>query len=377
MPPRRRIKKGLEPNLYENNGYFKYRHPLTRKERGMGKDKKKAVAAARQLNAMLMDGQDLIERVLGSFNTNHTLTYVIDRYIDEYLPSKELKSSSKDAEIGRLNRLKKDLGQETLDKFSVRFCAEYLDENFMRTPYVKYRGTLKSLFEFSKRKGLYSGENPIDATEKKTRQANKKFRQRMTLDQYLSLRKASPEWLQNAMDFSLLTLQGLNEVVNAKFEHIDRETNRLRIIRKKTDKHDWAFLELDISPDFEDILNRSASSGIKSPFIIHHRPKRKNPDNTKEHWTQILPNYLGSELRRIRDSLEIFTIMPKEHRPTFHEIRALGAHLYDKHGFSDKEYVQPLMAHSDVEMTKHYQSGHEIKWNRVRAELSLEAIFRD
>jgi hypothetical protein len=43
----KRRKKGLEPNLYETNGYFRYRHPITKKVKGMGKNKKLANDAAR------------------------------------------------------------------------------------------------------------------------------------------------------------------------------------------------------------------------------------------------------------------------------------------------------------------------------------------
>ena len=134
-------------------------------------------------------------------------------------------------------------------------------------------------------------------------------------------------------------------------------------------------MQIEISPDIAKVIKRCRQSEIASPYLIHHRPKRKNPDKTKEHWTQILPNYLGAELRKIRDNLEVFQDIPRNQRPTFHEIRSLGSHLYDKQGYSDKEYVQPLMAHADLEMTKRYQSGHEIKWNKVKAELTLKDVF--
>ncbi|WP_365693010.1 tyrosine-type recombinase/integrase [Pseudomonas sp.] len=55
--------------------------------------------------------------------------------------------------------------------------------------------------------------------------------------------------------------------------------------------------------------------------------------------------------------------MPAGERPTFHEIRVLGAWLYEQQKFP-QEYIQALMGHSDEKMTKHYQEGHEE--NRVR-----------
>jgi hypothetical protein len=62
--------------------------------------------------------------------------------------------------------------------------------------------------------------------------------------------------------------------------------------------------------------------------------------------------------------------------PSFHEIRSLGSYLYSKAGFNNEEYVQPLMAHADVEMTKKYQSGHQITWTKVRADLDIKSILK-
>ena len=60
-------------------------------------------------------------------------------------------------------------------------------------------------------------------------------------------------------------------------------------------------------------------------------------------------------------------------RPTFHELRALGAWLYEQQGFP-QEYIQALMGHADVKMTEHYQAGHEpdsVVYQVVRADLAL------
>jgi len=378
MSPRKRVKKGLEPNLYETNGYYRYKHPVTKVWRGMGKNKKLANAAARQMNSENMPGQTLIQkfyvdRASGSLEFN--MEYLVDRYTLEFLPTKELKPDSLKGENGRLNRIKKDIGSTLLSDVTVKVCADYLDKNFTKSPYVKYRGTLVELFNFAKRKGDFSKDNPAVSTEKKIKQANKKTRQRMSIEQYKELNEIAPEWMKNAMDFAMITLQGRNEVVSAKFEHIDKERNTIKIIRKKTDKHEWAFLELDISPELGAIIKRCRNSGIVSPYIIHHKPVRRNPDNTKEHWSQILPGYLSSELQKVRDKIDLFTCLEKPERPTFHEIRSLGSHLYKKAGYSDEEYVQPLMAHADIAMTKKYQSGHEIEWTRVRADLKLGAVL--
>jgi hypothetical protein len=66
--------------------------------------------------------------------------------------------------------------------------------------------------------------------------------------------------------------------------------------------------------------------------------------------------------------------MPKEQRPTSHEIRSLGSWLYEKAGYS-QGYVQALMAYSDEKMMAYYQAGHEQKWMTVAVELSLKSIL--
>ena len=52
-------------NLYQNsNGYFVYKNPMGGHRYGMGKDRDKAVTAARVLNEQLADNTDLAEKVL-------------------------------------------------------------------------------------------------------------------------------------------------------------------------------------------------------------------------------------------------------------------------------------------------------------------------
>jgi len=61
-------------------------------------------------------------------------------------------------------------------------------------------------------------------------------------------------------------------------------------------------------------------------------------------------------------------------QPThLHEIRALGAWLYEQQGF-EQEYIQGLMGHADVKMTEHYQAGHgddAVVYMKVKADLKV------
>lgn len=81
----------------------------------------------------------------------------------------------------------------------------------------------------------------------------------------------------------------------------------------------------------------------------------------------------GLHRGQARDDSHAYDNVPAGERPTFHEIRALGAWLYEQQGFA-QEYIQGLMGHADVKMTEHYQSGHgdgEVIYMKVKADLNV------
>src|SRR5690554_1009968 len=354
MAPRRRLpkNKGLEPNLYPNTKggtiYFRYRHPITKEWFPMGSDRTAAQAAARQLNARLMQGQDLVGIVLGT--ANQTMAALIKRFREEHLPEKKLAASTQKIFEYRLNRIEKDLGPDLLETFDVQKTADYLDENFQRDAYVKHRSVLIELFRFAIMKGLYKGDNPAEITYAKSDYG--KERQRLTIQGYQAIynHENCPDWLRNAMELSLITLQGRNEICNAKFT--DVSDGIWRVVRQKTQEHDWAYLEIEVTPAIEAIIQRARRSDVISPYIIHRRPERIVKSREKSHWSQILPNFLSQTFREVRDATTHFKKMKPRERPTFHEIRALGAWLYEKQGFDRAGYVQQLMAHAAAKMTR-------------------------
>lgn len=103
-------------------------------------------------------------------------------------------------------------------------------------------------------------------------------------------------------------------------------------------------------------------SPIVSPHLIHYKPKsrRREQIDAKDHWTPVTPDYLAKEFSKARDTAHAYDHVPVGERPTFHEIRALGAWLYEQQKFP-QEYIQALMGHADEKMAKHYQEGHDEK----------------
>ncbi|MCX4025087.1 phage integrase Arm DNA-binding domain-containing protein [Endozoicomonas sp. SM1973] len=58
MASRPRKKKGLCPNLYEYKGGYRYKHPITKEWHPLGRDKPRAIKAARELNAILLPNHE-------------------------------------------------------------------------------------------------------------------------------------------------------------------------------------------------------------------------------------------------------------------------------------------------------------------------------
>lgn len=97
---------------------------------------------------------------------------------------------------------------------------------------------------------------------------------------------------------------------------------------------------------------------VASPFVVHRIPERQ-VKRSKEvsHPTQVAPDYLSRSFSAVRDKLGLCDKLAMDERPTFHEIRALAAHLFDQQGIDP----QGRMAHSDAKSTKIYTQNH-IDW---------------
>ena len=81
-----------------------------------------------------------------------------------------------------------------------------------------------------------------------------------------------------------------------------------------------------------------------------------------DHPFQFSSKQISREFSNLRDMLGICAELSKEQHPTFHEIRALSIHLFDKAGVDP----QSRAAHSDAKSTKIYKENN-VEWVRVPA----------
>src|SRR5690606_11522672 len=160
-----------------------------------------------------------------------------------------------------------------------------------------------------------------------------------TLEQFWEIHAKAESWMQLAMETALITLQGRAEVINMKFA--DYKDQVLKVIRQKSSKHEHSHLMIHC-PQLEEIITKARQSNVPSPYSSHRRPVRKVEAEGRDHWTKLTPNTFTAEFRKTRDKCECFKGMPREQRPTFHEIRALGSWLYKQQGYDNETYIQPL-----------------------------------
>ena len=125
----------------------------------------------------------------------------------------------------------------------------------------------------------------------------------------------------------------------------------------KSTKKEASHVAIPIGEVLKTIIEESRDN-VASPYVVHRIPDR-NVKRSKEvaHPTQVAPDYLSRSFSKLRDQLGLSDHLEMEERPTFHEIRALAAHLFDNQGIDP----QGRMAHSDAKSTKIYTQNH-IDW---------------
>lgn len=364
MPRRRRGKnKGLPPNLYYDltTTHYRFRNPENGKWHPMGKDRFKAISAAKQLNSLLMPGQDLIARVMG---TTITLDQYIDRFENVILPERALSKNTLYDYYNKFVKIRSELGEKQIDEISVKQIAEFL-ANFPPTQSNRYRSLLINIFKHALAEGLVP-ENPAAST---LNRKLKKKRSRLNLKGYRAIYNMADQWLKNAMDLGLQTLQRREDLCEMKFSDI--KGGYLYVIQKKTEKHGTAaYIKIQIDKPLQEVINQCRDA-VASPYIIHRLPTQINKSihqtKTKTHHTQVSPDYLTKAFSTARDECGYFDNLSTEEKPTFHEIRSLGIKLYEDAGID----AQSLAGHTDRAMTERYKEGHEIEWTEVSAGINV------
>lgn len=199
---------------------------------------------------------------------------------------------------------------------------------------------------------------------KLARPKEKKKRQRLKLDDFKKMLAATASdrnlhWLNIAMRLSLQTTHATLEVSRMKYRDI--KDGHIRIHRQKVQHKEASRVEIPITDELQSVIDESRK--MACPYIVQRVGRyREQIGEGCDHPFQVSSKQISREFSNLRDMLGICAELSKEQRPTFHEIRALSIHLFDKAGVDP----QSRAAHSDAKSTKIYKENH-VEWVRVPA----------
>ena len=361
----------------KDRGVYKFTL-ITGKKKNIGKDRAIAIAIAREYNLRMRPAtspsiENLIRESGGIAGEAKPFAEHVDHIMARAIEDERPSQSTLDDWNNDVLRVKEffinipacDIELEHVNAYINQYHADASAN--VQNRKVSF---LKKLFSYAVDESLMF-ENP--ATRKKMRRIEEKKRQRLSLDQFTAIRRAAEPWLRTAMDLALQTTHARLEVSRIRYS-ISKPKNgvcgcvwlpqpengiygTLYIHRQKVQKKEASHVAIPIGEELKRIIDDSRDS-VASLYVVHRIPDRQ-VKRSKEvsHPTQVAPDYLSRSFSSLRDSLGLCDHLKMDERPTFHEIRALAAHLFDKQGIDP----QGRMAHSDAKSTKIYTQNH-IDW---------------
>ncbi len=377
--PRRRENRHLPDLLYFDKATGVYRFTLiTGKRKSLGSDRAMAIAIAREYNNRMrpetsVSIDSLIRESGGIQGEALPFAEHVDRILARAIEDEQPSESTRDDWNNDATRVKEFFDKIPACDIELEHVNAYIKEYHAdSSANVQNRKVsfLKKLFSYAVDESLML-DNP--ATRKKMRRVEEKKRQRLSFDNFMAIRRAAAPWLRTAMDLALQTTHARLEVSRIRYSirepkngvcgcvWLEQPLNgihgTLYIHRQKVQKKEASHVAIPIGDELKRIIDDSRDN-VASPYIVHRIPER-NVKRSKEvaHPTQVAPDYLSRSFSKLRDQLGLSDHLEMEERPTFHEIRALAAHLFDNQGIDP----QGRMAHSDAKSTKIYTQNH-IDW---------------
>jgi integrase len=363
---RRRLAKNrsFPPNLYQNPaGYFFYKNPQTKQQKGLGRDRAHAFSEARAANAVLANVKpsSLVDWVTGK--TDYTLVEWLPVYRELWESKTQPAASTLQAAKSLLNRLgASDFAKMRMRAIETVHAAAYL-ESFGQASGAamarNMRSKLSDIFRWAETQGVIEvGKNPVAAT---FNPEYKVTRERLSLEQFWQIHAQASTWLQNAMMLALVTGQRRDDIANMKFA--DFKDGYLYVAQGKSGGE--MKLQIDGSIKLEKV---GASVGevvvgcrdlIVSRYLVHHteRVGRVKPGD------KVRATGISNAFLKARELAKI-GISAGRTPPSFHEIRSLSQRLHREE--FGAEFAQALLGHKSAQMTAKYDDLRG-GWKAIKA----------
>lgn len=369
-----------------DRGGFLVRNPLTGKRKRFARDQEAlAREAAKRLAAWVDREKSARALDLGK----PTIAGLVDRWKTDRLQFMPWDAGTQKSAGYKLARIRRELGDRYVARTDRMFLEDWLTA-FCKTgdQFNEWRYVLILLFRFAVSKKMLDICEPEKIEPRSTSKklaVNQKVRRPLDLLGFRAIHEKAPGWLQIAMEQSLVTLQARTEICNMR--HADYRDGHLFVIRDKVSgDSDMAFIKIAITDELDAIRRRSLKGdgvvGAASPYLVYRRPSRERREWTegKPHWTYVNPEYLSKQFAKARGATKAYDKLAGPERPSFHEIRGLGARLYRTQGMSEAA-IQALMTHSNPRTTQIYLDGGaaaltDADYNPVVAPMRLREILK-
>lgn len=349
-------RRGWPPNLYETDGYFRWRNPVDGKIHGLGRNKQVAFSEAVEANlyvAGLLNQTRLVDRLTG--DSESTVAAWCKRY-RTILGERKLAKATDQAFTRRLLTVEEKWGDRPLGNITTRDIADLL-ATWSDAGKKRMAQAVRSLLLDFFREAIAAGwleTNPVAPTRAPRIEV---ARARLTLEAFMAIYEQAKEmspWVQRSMELALVAGQrredlrdlGPRNVRDEKLWVTQRKTGALVCIPLNLRLHvvGWSVGE---------IIARCRDN-IISKHLIHHTGRAKPGDPIR------LQSITGA-FADARDNAGI-TWPADKTPPTFHEIRSLAARLYGDQGTD----AQALLGHKSPDMTAVYRDARGDDWIEVK-----------
>lgn len=356
--------RALPPNLYVNPaGYYYYRHPVEKTQKGLGRDRAGAIQAAREANAALAtrEPSSLVDWVLG--RTDYTLAGWLPVYRELWEEKTKPAANTLRAAKSLLGRLgDTDFAKMRMRHIETVHVATYLKE-FTEASGAgaahNMRSRLSDIFRWAETQGVIEvGKNPVTAT---FTPGYKVKRERLSLEQFWVIHAHASAWAKNAMLLALVTGQRRDDVANMKFA--DYKDGFLHVAQGKSGGEtklqiDGSIKLVKVGVSVGDVV-AGCRDLIVSRYLVHHTERV----STAKPGDKVVAAVLSAAFKRARDKAGIGASDGRT-PPSFHEIRSLSERLYREE--FGAEFAQAILGHKSAQMTSKYDDLRG-GWKTIRA----------
>ncbi len=356
--------RALPPNLYVNSaGYYYYRDPARKTQKGLGRDRPKAIQAARQANAALAvrEPSALVDWVMGK--SDYTLLEWLPIYRELWEAKVEPTANTRYG----ANSLLRQITAADIAKMKMRHIETMHVSTFLTT-FAKesgpanarnMRSKLGDIFRWAETQGVIDvGKSPVTATFNPTYQVK---RERMSLDQFWSIHAQASAWTKNAMMLALVTGQRRDDIVNMLFA--DFRDGYLHVTQGKSGGEMKLQIDGAIKLEKVGLSVAEVVAGCRDLFVSRHLVHHTERVSTAKPGGKVTANSVTIAFAKARDRAGV-TASDGRTPPTFHEIRSLSERLYREEFGAD--FAQAILGHKSAQMTAKYDDLRG-GWKKVSA----------